>query len=172
MKKVIYQAIFLDENSIKKLINLQKDKLPNVPNDMHCTFKFMPSEKEIEDFARMFLGKPVTLRVVGYCSDGKNSGFEVALEPEQESVYTNAHTVKQNGISKVERTTPHITVSMSAEAKAVDTGFLDFKPLDEPFDISGKAGFYVSDKEKGTKGVVYEQISKITPDQSETAHEK
>ena len=172
MGKKTYQAIFLDELSIKKLIEMQKDKLPKIPKDMHCTFKFMPSDKEIEDFSKVLLGKRVSLKVIGYCSDEKNSGFEVALDQEQEAVYTNSHIVKESQISKVERTTPHITVSMSEDAKAVDTGLLKFKPIQEPLESTGTGGFFVVDRKNRTKGVVYEQLNKPIPDSSETIYEK
>ena len=172
MEIITYQAVFLDETSIKKLIEMQKEKLPKMPKDMHCTFKFMPSNKEIEEFSKVLLGKKVSLKVVGYSSNGKNSGFEIELEPEQELVYTNSHIVKKDETSKVERTTPHITVSMSKDAKAVDTGFLNFEPLQEPFEITGTGGFFVTDREKNTKGVIYEPISKQTHNQSETELEK
>lgn len=158
MKRVSYQAIFLDEESIKKLLEMQGEKLPKKPKYMHCTFKFNPTDKEIEDFSKALLGKKVNLKVIGYGSNGKNSGFEIALEPEQEAVYTNSHTVNEKGIPEIERTVPHITVSMSEDAKAVDTGFLNFKPIKEPFEISGKGGFFVVDKAEKTSSVVYEDF--------------
>ena len=169
MGKVVYQAIFLDEESTKKVLEMQGEKLPKVAKDIHCTFKFNPSDKEISDFSDAVVGKEIKLRIVGYCSDGKNSGFEVELTPELEAVYTNSHTVIEGNFEKVKRTIPHITVSMAEDAKAVDTGFLDFQPIDEPFEVTGKGGFFVSDRDKGTKGVSYEKQEKIEENTTDPA---
>lgn len=157
MEQITYQAIFLDDKSVTKVLKRQKNQLPKNPNAIHCTFKYNPSNKEIEEFTCKLLGKRMNLRVIGYYSDGNNSGFEVALTEEQESVYTNSHTVLKNGIQKVERTTPHITVSMSEDAKAVDTGLLPFEPI-EPFNVSGTGGFFVKDMITEKKRIVYEPI--------------
>ena len=157
-----YQAIFINPADVKTLVERQKEKLPQVVKDMHCTFKFQPSKEEISRFSQL-LGKNLTLKVVGYCSDGKNSGYEIELSPEQSKVYSNTHTVNnKNSIATVERTTPHITVSMSEGAKAVDTGMLPFSRKDfEPFIIHGKAGFYITktiDKKK-TSEITFEPVS-------------
>ena len=160
-RRIIYQAIFINPQDVKKLIEMQPDKLPNTVQNMHCTFKFQPSEKEIKDFSKL-LGNDLELKVIGYCSDGKNSGFEIELSKEQDSVYTNVHN-KDNGtaVPSLERTTPHITVSMIDGAKAVDTGILPFDRNGfKPFTIHGKAGFFTSrieNKEKISE-VVYSPI--------------
>ena len=165
MEKISYQAIFLDQESVKRVLEMQGEKLVKMPKYMHCTFKYNPSDEEIKKFTRLLLGKKVTLKVVGYCSDGKNSGFEVTLGPELEEVYTNSHTVKENGISRIRRTTPHITVSMSEDAKAVDTGLLDFKPIKEPFEVSGIGGFFIKDKTTKLQRVAYEYKDKKPPEE-------
>lgn len=151
MKEIYYQGIFLDEESIKRLIDMQGEKLPKEIKDMHCTFKFRPTTQEIEAF-KTWLGKTVELKVVGYYSDGKNSGYQIELTPELEEVYSNCHTVKgEKGLPKVERTVPHVTVSMSPDGKAVDTGMLPFERLKEPFYIYGNAGYFVKDLKKRNK---------------------
>ena len=155
---VKYQAIFINPEDVAKLIERQGEKLPKEVKDMHCTFKYQPSETEIEKFSEL-LGKEITLMVVGYWSDGKNSGYEIELSPEQEEAYTNAHSVDRGGpVPTVERTTPHITVSMADGAKAVDTGRLPFSREGfEPFIIHGKAGFFTS-RRKGESEVVYGSV--------------
>ncbi len=134
---------------------------------MHCTFKFQPSKEEIKKFSEL-LGKDLTLNVVGYCSDGKNSGYEIELSPEQDKAYTNVHIVdKGEPVPTVEKTTPHITVSMKEGSKAVDTGMLPFsKEKFEPFIIHGKAGFFTSrikDKKRISE-VIYEPILRESKD--------
>ena len=69
----------------------------------------------------------------------KNSGFQVELPEELKPYYKN-----QNG--------PHITVSLGEvdgiKGKAVDTGTLNFEPIEEPFEISSKLGYFVYGKGK------------------------
>ena len=158
MSRVSYQAIFLYEEYIKKLIAAQGEKLPKIPRNMHCTFKFNPGDTEIETFSKKVLGKKVKMKVIGYASDGKNSGFQVELDPETETAYTNAHTIENGGIPRVEKTIPHITVSMSEDAKPVDTGKLHFMPLEEPFEITGVGGLFVVGKKAEKQGVIFEPI--------------
>lgn len=167
MEEIYYQGIFLDEDSIKTLIEMQGEKLPKQIKNMHCTFKFKPTEQEIKKFGQL-LGKPVILKVVGYYSDGKNSGYEIELTDEQEEVYTNSHVVEgKNGLPQVEKTTPHVTVSMSENGKAVDTGMLPFEKLEKPFYISGNAGYFVKDLKRGTKGVRYEVPEEMVTEKEE-----
>lgn len=170
-RRVVYQAIFINPEDVAKLIERQGEKLPKEIKYMHCTFKYQPSEAEIKKFSEL-LGKDITLKVVGYCSDGKNSGYEIELSPEQEETYTNVHSVN-NGkpVPTVERTTPHITVSMEDGAKAVDTGMLPFsREKFEPFIIHGRAGFFTSrmeDKEKISE-VIYEPVLRESKDTNKT----
>lgn len=162
-RRVVYQAIFINPEDVNKLIERQGEKLPKKAKNMHCTFKYQPSEAEIKKFSEL-LGKDIILKVVGYCSNGKNSGYEVELSPEQDSVYANVHNVDTGKpVPTVKRVTPHITVSMEEDAKAINTGTLPFSREGfEPFIIHGRAGFFTSrmkDKEKISE-VIYESISK------------
>ena len=166
-RRVVYQAIFINPEDIAKLIEKQGEKLPREIKDMHCTFKFQPSEEEIKKFSKL-LGKALSLKIVGYCSDGKNSGYEVELTPEQNEAYTNFHSVDtESPIPTVAKTTPHITVSMEEGAKAVDTGMLPFsKEGFEPFIVHGKAGFFTSrtkDKERISE-IIFEPVLKESKD--------
>jgi len=170
-RRVVYQAIFINPEDVAKLVERQGEKLPKEVKDMHCTFKFQPSEAEIKKFSEL-LGKDLTLKVVGYCSDGKNSGYEIELSPEQDEAYTNVHSVNSGKpVPTVEKTTPHITVSMEDGAKAVDTGMLPFsKEGFEPFTIHGKAGFFTSrmkDKERISE-VIYEPVLRESKDTDKT----
>ena len=143
---------------------MQNQKLPIIPNNMHCTFKYEPNDEEIEKFSKKLLGKKVNLQVVGYGSDGKNSGFEIALDEEQELVYTNTKIIEENDVIEEEYTIPHITVSMSENAQAIDTGLLDFKPLDEPFEITGVGGFFVIDTNSHIGKVTFDDNTKFQHD--------
>ena len=161
-RKVIYLAIFINPDDIQRLIESQGEKLPKEVKNMHCTFKYQPSEEEIKNFSKL-LGKDIELKVVGYCSDGKNSGYEIELSPEQDSVYTNSHSVNnEKAVPTVERTTPHITTSLGIGEKPVNTGFLQFSRKGfQPFIVHGKAGFFTSRMKEGnveTSEIIYEPV--------------
>ena len=132
-----YQGIFFDQETQEKLIKLQKKGLSEVVKDMHITFKF----GEIEQFPEELMDKNITVRIVGYASDGKNSGFQIALPEELQEYYKN-----ENG--------PHITVSLGevdgVKGKAVDTGIMDFEPIpvEEQVEILGQLGYFVFGKGK------------------------
>ena len=130
-----YQGLFLDEKTQEKLVELQKNGLSDITKDMHITFKF----GETEQYPEELIGKEFNVKIIGYASDGKNSGFQVELPEELKPYYKN-----QNG--------PHITVSLGEvdgiKGKAVDTGTLNFEPIEEPFEISSKLGYFVYGKGK------------------------
>ena len=114
---------------------MQKNGLSDITKDMHITFKF----GETEQYPEELIGKEFNVKIIGYASDGKNSGFQVELPEELKPYYKN-----QNG--------PHITVSLGEvdgiKGKAVDTGTLNFEPIEEPFEISSKLGYFVYGKGK------------------------
>ena len=156
MKFISYQGIFFEGNSSQKLLEFQKDKLPKVVANLHCTFKFKPTRKETQDFFGALGNKDISLKVIGYASDGKNSGFEVELTDELKDVYLNRQKINIGGEIRERVTPPHITVSMSEDGKAVNTGFLEFEKLENPFYISGRAGIFAIDRDRGYSRVEYE----------------
>lgn len=149
-KKILkgYQGIFLNEETQEKLVELQKEKLADTVKDMHITFKFGTTEK----FPQELMKKEYPLKVVGYASDGKNSGFQVELPEELMTYYKN----KNN---------PHITVSLGevdgVKGKAVDTGTLEFKPIEEPVEIQGQLGYFVYGKGKVMDNNIFEEEKKM-----------
>ena len=150
-----YQGLFLDDKTQKELVELQERGLSNIVKDMHITFKFGDTEKYPEEL----LDKEFVLKVVGYASDGKNSGFQVELPDELKEYYKN-----NNG--------PHITVSLGevegVKGKAVDTGTLDFKPIQEPIEIQGKLGYFVFGKGKVMDNSIFEEEKKMEENQVNT----
>ena len=130
-----FQGIFLDEKTEEKLINLQKDGLENNIKNMHITFKY----GDIEEYPNEIMGKEYKIKIVGYGSDGKNSGFLVEIPQMLKNYYKSSSL-------------PHVTVSLGevdgVKGKAVDTGKLDFKPLDEKIQIIGKLGYFIYGKGK------------------------
>lgn len=128
-----FQGIFLDNEVEKQLIALQERGLASSIENMHITFKFGDTEKYPEEL----MGKDFDIKVTGYGSDGKNSGFSVELPEELKKHY------KSSSI-------PHITVSIGevdgVKGKPVDTAKLDFYPLDKPVQIKGKLGYFIFGK--------------------------
>lgn len=129
-----YSGLFFDEESIKKLVEAQKNGLSDIVNHIHTTFKF----GELEQFPDELIGNDFEIKVVGYASDGRNSGYRVELPEELKQYYAN-------------ESQPHITVSIGEvdgqKGKPVDTGKLDFKDLEEPFSINGKLGYFIFGKD-------------------------
>ena len=146
-----FQGIFFDDEVQRNLINMQSNGLEKNVNDMHITFKF----GKIEKYPQEFIGKDFKVKLVGYASDGKNSGFSVELPDELSKFYKGSSN-------------PHITVSIGKVngefGKPVNTGKLDFKPLDIPVQISGKLGYFIYDKGKCLNNdVIDEYEKKIIP---------
>ena len=145
-----YQGLFLDEKTQEKLVELQKNGLSDITKDMHITFKF----GETEQYPEELIGKEFNVKIIGYASDGKNSGFQVELPEELKPYYKN-----QNG--------PHITVSLGEvdgiKGKAVDTGTLNFEPIEEPFEISSKLGYFVYGKGKVMDNSIFGKIKGEQP---------
>ena len=70
----------------------------------------------------------------------------------QHSIGGLSHLIFYNGKNSDKKTKelviPHITVSLSENGRAVDTGELEFKKLSKPVKITGKFGFYLKEKDK------------------------
>lgn len=128
-----FQGIFLEKEIEQQLIALQKNGLESNVENMHITFKFGDTEKYPEEL----VGREFEIKITGYGSDGKNSGFSVELPEELRKYY------KSSSI-------PHITVSIGevdgVKGKPVDTAKLDFKSLDKPLLIKGKLGYFIFGK--------------------------
>ncbi len=125
-----FQGIFFDEDVEQELIKLQSKGLSCNIENMHVTFHF----GDIEKYPDELMEKEFTITLVGYASDGKNSGFAVALPDELKEFY------KSTSI-------PHITVSIGevdgVKGKPVDTAKLDFKAIKHAIEIQGKLGYFI-----------------------------
>ena len=137
-----------NKSTQEKIVELQEKGLSDIVKDMHITFKFGETEK----YPPELMGKEFKVKVVGYASDGKNSGFQIELPEELRDFYQN-----QNG--------PHITVSLGeidgVKGKAVDTGTLNFEPIEEPIEIPGKLGYFVFGKGKIMDNSIFEEEKKM-----------
>ena len=126
---ISYIAIFFeDKDTLSKIKSLEREPLPITNDILHCTLKYHPKENEL--FPEI-IGKEFTIKLTGYASNGKNSGFEIELPTELEKYYINYDEVT----NKLK--TPHITTSLSEGAKAKDTKDLKFIPLPKTEIITG-----------------------------------
>lgn len=72
------------------------------------------------------------MEVIGYGADDDNEGLLVRLK--------SANPKLQKKFEEIEK--PHITLSISQKGKAVNTRFLDFKPIEKPFSFTMIYGGY------------------------------
>ena len=145
---VKYQGIFFEGEAADLIRSAEGVHLPVVNDEYHCTFKYRPSDAEIFDAVA---GKEIEVLLVGYACDGKNSGFEIVLPFDVEKYYTNYDS---EGMLK----TPHITTSLTPDARAVDTANLNFRPLPKPIAVTGRFGYWV--EKDDMKFISYEPYKK------------
>lgn len=134
-----YEGIFFDEYMVNIIHSLEKEKLAMVNDEIHCTFKYHPSDDEIFD---NIVGQTFEIYLIGYGNDGKNSGFEILLPDELKKYYINCDE-KNPEVLKV----PHITASLAEGAKASNTKDLDFKRLETPIKLTGRFGYWIKEEE-------------------------
>lgn len=93
----------------------------------HVTFEYLPEEVD-----RSLFGDTVQIQVIGYGKNQENEGVKISLHSE--------NPVLQKMYEDI--AVPHITLSVSADGKAVNTSDLEFEPI-EPFEITGVFGGFV-----------------------------
>ena len=143
-----YEGIFFEGETVDLIHSLENNRLPIVNDEIHCTFKYHPSEEEIFD---EIVGKEIDVLIVGYANDGKNSGFELQLPEDIMPYYINYE--EEGKIKK-----PHITASLAEGAKAVDTKNLNFERLSKPIMVKGRFGYWI--KDNGNEYVSYDKYKK------------
>lgn len=132
-----YEAIFFDEESVKLIHSLEKEQLPVINDEIHCTFRYHPKEDEIFDD---IVGKEMEVYLIGYGFDGKNSGFELLIPDKIKKYYINYVSEESH-----ELRLPHITASLAVGATPSKTRELLFEPLPEPVLIKGRFGYLIKD---------------------------
>lgn len=149
--KNIYTGVFFDSSELDKLFMTYfgKEKLSNVIENPHVVFTYKPGMVDPK-----LLGVPVKFKVVGYANDGKNQGLQVA-EPII-SVNNSISTYNSLLTEYYAVGNHHITVSISEDGKAIDTGKLRFEPISTPFEIVGKYGVFTDE------GVFFEEPNVVT----------
>lgn len=135
-----YEGIFFLEDTINIIHSLEKEKLAVINDNLHCTFKYHPSNNEIFN---EIVGQEFEVYIIGYGNDGQNSGLEILLPEELREYYINFDEQNPKVLKK-----PHITASLSKDAKASNTKNLDFKLLETPVKVIGKFGYWIKEKNK------------------------
>lgn len=135
-----YEGIFFDDEMVKIIHSLENNKLDEVNDEIHCTFKYHPSDEEIFDD---IVGETFEIYLVGYANDGQNSGFEISFPDELKNYYIN-YDEENPSVLKV----PHITASLASGAKASNTKKLKFIPLEKPIKLIGRFGYWIKEEDR------------------------
>ena len=129
--RVLRTGVFIDPETLHTKIQPTLEKVMDNP----CvTMKFRPSE--ISQLHPEQLGSSAKIYAVGYGNDGKNEGILVKIEADDPEIQEACDAVK----------VPYIALSMAEGAKVTDTEKLDFAPLEEPVELTGKYGLFVQDR--------------------------
>ena len=148
-----YEGLFFDSDAVELINSLENPRLPVINDEIHCTFKYHPSDEEIFDD---LVGREVEVLIVGYGNDGQNSGFEIQLPDEIMPYYINFEEEQPNMLKK-----PHITASLAEGAKASKTKDLYFERLENPIRVNGTFGYWIkTDTEEYKSFEKYKGISK------------
>lgn len=132
-----YEGLFFDKETTELLHSLEENRLTKINDEIHCTFKYHPTNEEIFND---IVGQSFEIMIIGYGNDGFNSGFAISLPDELLPYYINYEEDNQTILK-----TPHITASLSHDAKASNTKNLKFKPLEKPIKIKGTFGYWIKD---------------------------
>ena len=132
---VRFTGLFFANDEVQKLIRLEPIRLVKSPKTFHCTFGYKPPVEDVIRFNEI-VGEYCEAQVDGYGHDENNTGYRVVIPYQFREYFRN---YDKNGILKV----PHITMSLSKNGRATNTCYLKFDKLDEPFNISGRFGFFI-----------------------------
>ena len=128
-KEIRYIGFFVDKDELLKRLEERglAGHLTNIIDHPHVTIKYKPTEIHEELF-----GEEVLIEAYAYGNDGRNEGLAVTVQTDDDAIREMLTQVR----------IPHITVSIAADAEAVDTARIHFDSI-EPFTIKGYfGGFY------------------------------
>lgn len=150
---VRYMGIFFEGEQAELIKSLQPTKLEKTNDEIHCTFKYRPTNEELID---NLVGQEVKVSLIGYGCDGNNSGFEVSFDESYNRYYINYFDDKkdENGLPLLKP--KHITASLTEGAVASHTKDLDFVKFVEPILVTGRFGYWIDD-EDGHAHISYEK---------------
>lgn len=138
--EIIYTGWFVSPDALYDAVkDFAPNRLEQPAQQPHVTLEFRPQE-----INTALLGSPARLTVTGYANDGENEGISVTVEQNQPALASQLDTLSR----------PHITLSVSAEGKPVNTARLDFRPV-PPRTLTGTFGAFT---EEGTVAFSPEEI--------------
>lgn len=129
-QKTFFAGIFLNPDELYGKVRPTLEKPIEHP---HVTTNFKPDATQLN---LEQIGSGAKIYAVGYGNDGKNEGLLVKVEAEDPVVQAACNALE----------TPHITLSISEKGQAKDTAFLDFRPLEEPIELTGDYGLFIQGK--------------------------
>ena len=146
--QVVYTGIFIDPDEIYGNIT---PSLSHKIRDPHVTVAYRP---RVGELLLDSLGSAAHIEAIAYGNDGKNEGLLVRVTCDDMAVQRTLGERESMGADGESRLVPmHVTLSIADGAKAVDTRNLQFRPLENTFELRGKYGYFckdgtlVSDKE-------------------------
>lgn len=149
-----YEGIFFEGDMVELIHSLETKKLDKVLDEIHCTFRYHPTNDEIFND---IVGKTFEVYLIGYANDGQSSGFEVLLPEELKAYYIN---YENPGLPALR--IPHITASLAEGVTPSNTKNLNFKPLEKPVKLVGRFGYWIKDEnEEYLSYEPYQKMSKI-----------
>lgn len=125
MQKVVYTGVFVDSKDLTHKLSMhgvKRTKLWREILNTHVTFQYRP-----ETVDESLFGSPVDIRVVGYGVNSQNEGLLVEVICANKEVQKLCEQVA----------VPHITLSVSEDGKPVNTRYVDFVRIENPFVIQG-----------------------------------
>lgn len=124
-------CFFPQEHLLSYIAPLGYHHLEQMIAHPHITFAYRPDSVDESLF-----GETITIRATAYGNDGENEGLKVELISACPKLTKAFQAIA----------VPHITLSISAEGKAVNTGSLQFHQI-EPFELTGIYGGYEAETE-------------------------
>lgn len=125
-QRTVYAGLFLDPVNLYHQKPASLEKAINYP---HVTTAFKPTSNQLH-LAQ--IGSSAKIYAIGYGNNGENEGLLVKIKAEDPEIQEACDTLE----------TPHITLSISKQGQAKNTAFLDFTPLEEPIELTGKFGLF------------------------------
>ena len=129
-QRTIYAGLFVDPVD---LYQKQPSTLEKRIKNPHVTTAFKPG---LDQLHLEQIGSVARIFAIGYGNDGENEGLLVRVEADNPEIQAACDNLE----------TPHITLSISKKGQAVNTAFLDFAPLETPFEITGRYGLFSQGK--------------------------
>lgn len=153
--KVIYMGVFIPNlpEEIKKIALITGAKNDNLVKHPHITYKFRPSDEEVEEFTKNHFHHKTAVNVLGYGILYRDEAGNFNEEGNGDIVNIALKTSHISNGKMTEKINEHITLAVLNGGKAVDSGLITRWKVPEgvPTTLSGVFGFFVG----GENPVIY-----------------